>query len=493
LVFFFLFCAFVSSAQNTIGGLSKTVPEAEVDRQSKFLEAERERLLGHWDKAIGRYKRFTYENPDVDAGWYGLARSYEATEDFANALDASGKALALAPDNPWYLVLQAELFETTGRAKDAAKIYESLSKSYPKDLDYLRHLAHLSLLADDPKGSLKALDRLEALQGISEETSGKKQVIYEAMGDVKKAAAELQKLVDTYPARVEYRHHLAQFYESTRNTEAARRVYEDILRRYPNDPLAKLGVMQKTKANTDIGFLESLKPLFANPQVSIDAKLKEVLPYLSKSNAADADAGLRETLLALGTLLEQAHPIDPKAWSFSGAVLYQMNRRDEALEKYKQCLRLNPNVFGAWDNALSILAEQQNFEEMLRIAEQAMEAFPNQAKAYYYYGIAATEKGRYDDAIPQLQQALIMIGNMPLRLDILDQLGVAQLRKKDLPAAAITFEQAIAKGGDKHPGVLEHYGDLLFQRGDKTAAAANWQKAYDLSKNPAILQKIKGI
>jgi tetratricopeptide (TPR) repeat protein len=64
------------SAQNTLDGQAKIVPEAEVERQSNFVNAERERLLGHFDKAIELYKKFTYDNPDVAAAWYGLARTY---------------------------------------------------------------------------------------------------------------------------------------------------------------------------------------------------------------------------------------------------------------------------------------------------------------------------------------------------------------------------------------------------------------------------------
>lgn len=140
---------------------------------------------------------------------------------------------------------------------------------------------------------------------------------------------------------------------------------------------------------------------------------------------------------------------------------------------------------------MTILDEQKNYDELLKTAEQAMDAFPNQPKGYLFYGVAATEKGRYDDAVSQLEQALIMAGNSPLRLDILDQLGVVLTRKKDYPGAAKRFEQALAKGGEQHAGVLEHYGDLLSLQNDKKGAQSYWQKAYDLSKNPALLEKLK--
>ncbi len=128
---------------------------------------------------------------------------------------------------------------------------------------------------------------------------------------------------------------------------------------------------------------------------------------------------------------------------------------------------------------------------MLRVAEQAIDAFPNQPEAYYYFGIAATEKGRYDDALSQMEQALLMSGNnLSLRLDLTDQIGLALLGKKDFAGAITRYEQALTKGGDKHPGILEHYGDALFQNGQPGKAVEYWQKANSIRKSPALEQKI---
>lgn len=483
-----LFASAQLSGQNTVGGVATTVPEAEVNRQSRFIDAERERLLGHFDKAAEGYKQFLYDNPDNGAAWYGLARTYTSMKDLVNAIDAIGKAVNLEPDNEWYLTYQADLFEQTGQAKDAVRIYENLTKRFPQTAEFLERLAYLAVLAGDPQGGLKALDRLEKLTGVTEETADKKHLIYVGMGETKKAAAELQKLADTYPHELQYRRHLAEFYERNGDANAARKVYEDILRRDPDDPVAKLAVLQKS--GSDETYLQSLKPLFQDAGVSIDAKVKEILPYFSKLEG-NAAPGLVQILLELGQLVEKSHPDDPKAWSLSGDLFYYANRRDEALARYRTCIKLKPNVYSVWENALSILAEQKNYAELLQLAEKAMDDFPNQASAYYYYGMAAAEKGNPDDAIAQLEQATLIAGNnLALRLDIIDQIGLALLRKKDFGGAVARYEQTLGKGGDKHAGILEHLGDALFQTGDRNRALEYWQKAHKIAPNPGLEQKI---
>lgn len=486
-VVFLMLCS-QGFAQNTIGGAAIKVPEAEVNRQSQFIDAERERLLGHYDKAVELYKQFLYDNADNGAAWYGLARTYTSKQDLVNALDAINKAVAAEAENEWYVTYQADLFEKAGRVKDAVRIYENLVKSHPQSTEFLERLAYLHVLNGDPQDGLKVLDRLEKITGVTEVTADKKHIIYLGMGDMKKAAAELQKLADAYPNTIEYRHRLAEFYETSGDKNAARRVYEDILRRNPDDPDAKLAVVQKS--GSDLTYLQSLKPLFQDPGVSIDSKVKEILPYFSKLDAG-AGEDLIQALLELGQLAEQAHPDDPKAWSLSADLFYYANRREEALARYRNCIKLNPTVFSVWENALSILHYQKNYDELLRLAERAMDDFPNQATAYYYYGIAATEKGKPDEAIAQLEQATLIAGNnLSLRLDITDQIGLALLRKKDLLAAVSRYEQSLSKGGEKHAGILEHYGDALYQTGARDKALESWQKAYKIAPTPALEQKI---
>ncbi|MFN0013985.1 MAG: tetratricopeptide repeat protein [Saprospiraceae bacterium] len=480
----------VSFAQNTIGGQAKIVPEAEVDRQSAFIAADRERVLGHYEKAAELYKQFLNENTDNAAAWYGLARTFEMLKDNVNAMDAAAKAVAKDPENQWFRIFQADLFEKVGQAKDAAAIYLALTQKYPQDGAFFERLAYLYVLAGDPKNGLKALDQLEKIAGINERTADKKHVIYLGLGDYKKAAAELEKLANTYPKRLEYRHRVAQLYESVGDKAAARKVYEDILRRDPNDETAKIAVLEKS--GSDLAVLTALKPFFKDPDLRLDGKVKEVLPFFEKLRAGVAPEVV-QALLDLGALVETAHPDDAKAWSLSGDLFYLANRPNEALLRYSTCIKLKPTVFSVWENSLAILHGQQNYDDILVLAEKAMDDFPNQAAAYYYYGLAANKKGRPKDALAQLEQGVLMTGkNTLLYLNIVDQIGLALLLQKDSATAKTRYEQALTKGGDKHPGILEHYGDALFHSGDRTQATEYWQKAAKIASTPALEQKIFG-
>jgi tetratricopeptide (TPR) repeat protein len=485
----FLFSPCLLLAQNTVGGVKASIPEAEVKRQSQFLMAERERLLNHQDKALELYKKFTYDHPDVDAGWYGLARTHTSLKDFPGALVAIEKAVLLAPDNQWYSIYQADLLEKVGRLSDAVTVYESLIKRFPETPEFYERLAYLCLQNEDPKRALKALDKWENLVGVNEEIAFKKHVVYVGLGDIKKAAAEYKKLSDAFPNELKYRVELAAYYEKIGDKANARAAYEEILKQDPDNSVARMA-MAGSQGSTDAAKLTAMRPLFDDPNVSLDEKVKAIMPYFQKLGNSQ-DPTLIQSLLDLAVLLEKNHADDAKAWSLSGDLFYHSNRPLEALDRYRQCIKLNPTVFSVWDNTLTLLAGQKLYDELYQTAERAMDAFPNQPKAYYYYGAAANIKGRSDDALAQLEQGLLMTSNsLGLRLDILDQIGLAMIGKKDFAGAVARYQQTLAKGGDQHPGILEHLGDALSLQGQATQAVDYWKKANSIRQSPVLEQKI---
>lgn len=480
-------------AQNTLQGEAKIIPEAEVERQALFVDAEKERLLGKYDKAIELYKKFLYDNGNNDAAWFGLARTYYAKSDESNALESAAKAINLAPDNQWYRIFQADIFEKAGKNREALGVYTELVRRFPQAPAFLERQAYLQLMTEEPKSALKTLDQLEKLQGIREKTSYEKHLIYVGLKDYKKAAGVLEELISVFPKEIPYRRRLADFYTSIGDDAAAQKVYSAILEIDPSDSAARLAAVGKPQSGKDVDFLQKLQPLFADPGVSIDAKIKDITPYLVKLRE-NREPALAEVLVKLGVTVEQTHPKDPKAWALAGDIFYLSGRSSDALQRYRQCIALNANVFSVWENTLRILFEMGQIEELYTMSGRAMDDFPNQPLAYYYFGSAANKKGLPQQAVAPLEQAVLMTGNDPrLRMDIISEIGQSLILQKQYQKAATRLESALLKGGDQHPGILERYGDAQSGLGNKDKALEFWNKAQALQNTPRLEQKINDL
>ena len=174
----------------------------------------------------------------------------------------------------------------------------------------------------------------------AKEIIDKKHVLYVGMGNNKKATEELEKLVKFYPSNLDYYHNLAEFYLRINEGEKANEVYQRILDADPNDARATIAIAGNQKeGNTEVAYLNSLTSIFQNPEVKIDVKVKELIPYIHKvANSGDVELG--KSIIALAEILEEFHSDNAKTYSLFGDILYYTGNVEASLEKYEKDPRL---------------------------------------------------------------------------------------------------------------------------------------------------------
>ena len=439
--------------------------ETAVQLEAMFIDGLREKQLGNYDKAASILEDFLEKDPNNAAAAYTLSQVYDTLGKSDKALELGAKAVKLDPSNPWYKIYLAQLYQKNDQDEKAAELYEQLVKTDPHNENYYRQWAYHLVRAGKPTDAIKVYNELEKQLGINEETSRQKHTLYVGMGDYKKAAREIEKLIQRFPKNIRYRHMLATFYEQINNQEKARETYRQILEIDPGDARAKIALAEEASGNDDLRFLQSLQPVFENPATGLDTKIKEIIPYVQElSTTQDKDLG--QSLLALASILDNVHPGSAKVQSLMGDVLYYSGQPDKALQHYLKCLELDDTVWPVWEQTLYLLNEKGAYEELARRAEYALEIFPNQATAYYYYGVANNELGHAPEALDALQQALIMASdNKALRFNVLVQSAKAYCRLNQYQQADNAFHEALSMS-KRNPVALLHYCRCLSQRKD---------------------------
>ncbi|MFN4081946.1 MAG: tetratricopeptide repeat protein, partial [Saprospiraceae bacterium] len=200
--------------------------------------------------------------------------------------------------------------------------------------------------------------------------------IYQKLDDRKRAVAELQRLIEAFPNQPDHRRMLAEYQRAIGDLNAALATYKSLLQRHPADAdaqraLAELEGTGSAGAGRGYPFAGKL----SDPTTPVDVKSAQIAPLLTPE-ALRADPGLRNLLPEWAANIEKAHPGDFNALTLSGKIYFALDRQDEALDRFRRCLKTNPRDFSVWDYALQILAAQKNFAEMERIADQAIDAFP---------------------------------------------------------------------------------------------------------------------
>ncbi len=532
-----------ATAQITNQATAARMSEKDIQLQDKYLAATVQQQIGKLEGAARLFAEVLDKNPKCDGCAFQLSRLSEQMNKPQDALDFAKKAATLDPQNKWYQTHLAETLEKIGKDREAIEIYRKLidGNSFEAEFSaelYFR-LAFAQVRLNEPAKAIKTLDELEKKIGIDEEISDKKHLIYDELGDKKRAAAELRRLADAYPEVLEYQYATAEYYQKTGDKNAALQIYERILKRDPSDSKAQLAIAGKNapsdngktgpsvstaSANKDAAFLTSLKGLFAKSDISIDEKIKTILPYAQKIGEGK-DKALAAAGLELAQILEKTHPNDAKSYALLADMLYHNEQLTEALTKYKRCLELNKTIYAVWEQKMYVEEELGLFDELLKTSTAATDLFPSQATAFYFNGLANERKGQFGAAIEALEQALLMSAKKPLiRSNIFSELGITLSKLKTYekatesfeaalkiepisPIALLRFANALAArkveperaqqmanqarkiAADRDPSVLELYGDYLFKTGDRDGAIELWQLAKEKGGKSVILEK----
>ncbi len=459
-------CCALVQAQDAV-----RVSEEFVNTEKIFIEASREKILGNYENSAFLYKEVLKRDRGNHAAAYELARIYDVLDKDDKALSSIKMAVALDKGNPWYQMFAADVYEKGTDYKAAAKVYKQLVDTEPTNNYYYTRWAFFLVKAKKTEEALEAYDLLEQRIGVSEEVCRKKHTLYLGMGEEEKAAAEYQKLIEYYPNQIQFRHQLAEFYYRIDKKDLALDIYKQILEIDPEDSNASLALATTNNKNTggasdDINTLNRLKPIFEKPEIEIDAKIGELMPFLEKV-VETKDKALAVAILDLSTTIEKVHPKDAKGYSLSGDILYHTGDNAAALEKYNRAIELRSNVFPIWENVMYIHAENKDFEELRTVSNRAMDIFPNQPRCYYFNGIANSEIAKQEDAVDAFKQAIMMSRKDPaLQHDLYYRLGLSYYALRKFQKSDKAFEDALEINPD-NVGLLNSYSFHLAQRNEK--------------------------
>lgn len=119
--------------------------------------------------------------------------------------------------------------------------------------------------------------------------------------------------------------------------------------------------------------------------------------------------------------------------------LYKKGDLKAALARFMSVLENDEQPYKAWEQALNIQLLLKQYKDVIKTAEAALAIYPNQAILYYFKALALHEEHQGADALTNVKSALQL---------------------------------------DADNGVyLELYGDILYLKGDKELALAQWKKA----------------
>ncbi len=176
----------------------------ELQLQNLYIEAVNQTMLGNIEDAVDLFLAVIKLDPENHAAYYELSRIAYGLSNLADAEKFALKAIKLNPKNEWYHIYLAETKLAKGDYRGAAEAYENLIKELPKLVEYYHDVAYMYSRGKLHQEAIDTYNKIEAIEGLSEETSIQKQLHYIQLEKVDKAAEEVKKLVEAFPTDNNY-------------------------------------------------------------------------------------------------------------------------------------------------------------------------------------------------------------------------------------------------------------------------------------------------
>lgn len=467
--------------------------ESEIAVQDKYVEAKKFMLIGRFEKAekilIDLYK----EDRENAAVAMELSKVYSYMEDPYNEHKYAQKANQNEPNNEYVMANYAYICMEQEKFDEAIPVLSTLVRIAPKNEEYTDKLATTHLQLNNAAAALKAYNELENKIGITENVSRRKFEIYEVLGDSKKATVELIKIAESNPSEVRFWHNLASYYNQLGKNKKALEVYRKILEVDINDADANMAITASDiSAGDDNNYLRSLTPIIENSSIPVDRKILELIPYVDQLNE-NYDLELADALVMLSDKIATIHHTEAKAHALKGDILMSTFNAKGAAKAYEKTLSINDNVYLVWEGLLEAYTETGDHKNLLKVAINALDLFPNKPSAYMYYGRAHTLNNDLDEAIDVLQEGILVSGrDVTSKSNIYAELGRAHASTKDTKKANESIAKSLELSNNRNSLALDIQGDIFAKNGEIDKAIESWKLSQKMgNSSPVLADKIK--
>ncbi len=448
--------------------------------QGMLIDAKKEAIIGNFKGAQEMFRHYVSRYPDDPVGYYEMARIESMQKNQDEAIRMCKEATRLDPDNLWYSLFLAELYQNSTRPGDAIEIYEKIIEKNSDNLDYLYQLAALYLQVEKYGDAIKVYNRIEENAGISEEVSIQKEKIYLHQNDLKGAENEIQKLILAFPVESRYQSILAEFYIANNKPDKALEMYKKIAAKDPENAYIHMSMADFYRKTGDKEkAFEELKLGFATPNLDVDTKVNILLSFYSVNQLYN---DLKDQAFTLAKILIETHPKDPKVYSIYGDLLTQDKKYPEARETFLKVLALDSGRYAIWEQILRLDLQLSEYEHLVTYGTRAVELFPELPLPFLFTGLACLQLKKNEQALALLTSgAKLVVDDNELLAQFYMYEGDACHALKNEQDAFKAYEKSILLKDD-NAYVLNNYAYYLSLRG------SNLDKAEKMAKKAVALE-----
>ena len=375
-----------------------------------YAESITQLQKGNYDAAFDLLKHCIELNPYAAEAYYGLTPLYAEMGMDTLALENMEKAVSLRPDNVTYQERLAQTYLGTKQWDKAINTYERIMSYSPTRTDVLGILIQLYGQNKDYDNIIRCLDRVENIEGASEQTALSKMHIYSLKGEKEKELQVLEDLVKKHPNDMNYRVMKGNWLIQNGMHEEAFEEYQFALRQDPKHVAARLSLLDYYRTLDKDSLANALQEdILESPEIPTNDKVMLVRKVVAENEQNGADS-TQVLDLFHRVLSKPQHSADMTA--MYAAYLQMKNFPQDSINTvYYQALKIEPDNASVRLALIQSLWKEQNFDEIIRLSKEATQYNPDEMAFYYFLGVCYFQKGNNDASLDALRRGVSQINS----------------------------------------------------------------------------------
>lgn len=431
-----------------------------------FIEAIRQQNAGHYTAAFDLLSHCLEINPHAPEAYYARAMYFSELGKDSLALADIEKAAALNPDNDTYQERVAQYHIGAKNYDKAITAYEYLYEHNRDRSDALSILMQLYRQKKDYANMLRSVDRLEQIEGPSDEITFSKMNIYEMMGDKTNARKMLQHLVDIHPNDAIYKVMLGNWLLQNENKEEAHKMFTGALEDDPDNESAQSSMYDYYRSTGQDSLAEQLRDrIMMSRKTSSKTKISMLQNLIKENEKAGGDS--TEVLKTFDRVMA-ANRQDADIATLKAAYMDLKNMPDDSVTRaFAHVIDIAPDNAPARLQLIQSLWPKQKWDEIIDLCKPAVQYNPEEMAFYYFMGLAYFQKNDDDKALDAFKRGVSEI-NAQSDPDIVSDFYAMMgdiLYKKDKPDEAFAAYDSCLQWKEDNIACLNNYAYYLSELG----------------------------
>lgn len=463
-IILFLFCTLQVFAYKKKGIEPTLAGEAKVQFDYTFMEGVRYKILGDLKSAIACFDQCMKIYNRSAAVRYEVSSILSLGEELNLPLQLMREAVQLEPDNIWYNLLLANILQKKSMIEEACKIYDSLIDMHPEREDFYIIEVDLYTSVEKWEKAIEVLNKYEKQFGINEPAALEKAKLYSKTGDVKKASAEVMKLIKKYPENTDYLGLLAELYLSHEQEKKGLQLLDKIVKDYPDNGFVRLYLADYYWVKGDtVNARKYICSAFLNDNIDNGLKVQYLLKLLVNQDNSMTPGQIYPYV----QLLLEKYPDDLNVRTLNADFLKRENKLEECRKELEFIISKEKNNYLVWEE-LMLLSNQ--FGDMDATREEGLEClnyFPNEPLPYMMISLSLLVEENYEAAKDYLVKGLELAQEKSfIKSQLYAYLGECYYKQDSVDIAFAMFDSALAINPNDIM-TLNNYSYYLSLRGER--------------------------